>query len=100
MRFWVPLFLLAFLFLVPAAVLAKSGSGLRPDEGRTTRATTLQAEPRSDSRALAQLPAGQSFEIEAISEGGTWFYVEIDRPGPDLRGWVLAAHVQVTEYDD
>lgn len=71
----------------------------RPDEGYTTRPTRLLVEPKAQSTSTETLPAHQKLDIEATSPDRGFFYVEVDRDGPDARGWVPVRDVEVTEYE-
>ncbi|MGV8121616.1 MAG: SH3 domain-containing protein [Candidatus Xenobiia bacterium LiM19] len=71
----------------------------RPEKGYTTKATNLYSEPNTRSAVIEKLVVSQKVEIESTSQDGKFYYVEIDRHGPDINGWVLVQDVRVYEYD-
>lgn len=90
--------LLGLGLLLPVPARAEGPEG-RPDEGYTTRPTRLLVEPKAESTGTETLPAHQKLDIEATSPDRRFFYVEVDRDGPDARGWVPVRDVEVTEYE-
>ncbi len=69
-----------------------------PLEGVTTTRLNVRAGPSTGQPPLGLVEAGQTVQIVGRDETGSWYAI-LFASGPDGRGWVAAAYVQVADAD-
>ncbi len=67
---------------------------LPPVEGTTTTQLNVRAEPSTGSASLGMVAPFSKVQIVAKDAGGNWFQILYEQ-GPQGKGWLTAAYVQV-----
>lgn len=70
-----------------------------PLEGITTTRLNVRAGPATAQTSLGLVEAGQTVQIVGRDESGQWYAI-LFPSGPQGRGWVAAAYIQVADAGD